>query len=142
MTGHDHRSLDDFEAHPHKPGERWAISKELGIEEYNLNVGLLEQGDPLSQTHYHAHENQTEFYYVVEGRVRVESEDDSFDLTADDVLLFEPGEPHLLHNPYEEPCKVVAIGSPPEGRYPVTMYDNHENILEERYDGDAADADV
>ncbi len=62
MADYDHRSLADFDPHPQKPGRRWAVSKELGLEEYNLNVGVLEEGDPLSQTHFHAHESQDEFY--------------------------------------------------------------------------------
>lgn len=140
-SGYDHRSLDDLETHPHKPGERWAVSSALEIDDYNLNVAVLEKDDPLSQTHYHAHENQEEFYYIIDGRCRVEVEGDSFDATEDDILLFREEERHLLHNPYDEPCKLVAIGSPPEGRYPVTMYDNFDNILADRYEDGLAEAD-
>jgi succinyl-diaminopimelate desuccinylase len=32
MPDYHQRSLSDFESHPHKPGERWAISAELGLE--------------------------------------------------------------------------------------------------------------
>lgn len=138
MSAYRHRSLSDFESHPHKPGKRWAISAELGLDDYNLNVAVLEEGDPLSQTHYHAHENQDEFYYVVEGRCRLEVEDESVEVGPDEMVHTPRTVPHLIHNPYEEPCKLIAIGSPPEGRYPVTMYDNYDNLREERY-GDGRD---
>lgn len=135
MSDYEHRSLSDFEPHPQKPGRRWAISKELGLEYYNLNVAVLEKGEPLSQTHFHAHDAQDEFYYVLEGRCQLEVEDESVTIEADDVVTVPRGVPHLVHNPcYAEPCKLLAIGSPPEGRYPVTMYDNYENILADRYD--------
>lgn len=137
MSDYQHRSLSDLEPHPQKPGRRWAVSKELGLEAYNLNVAVLREGEPLSQNHFHAHEAQDEFYYVVEGRCRLEVKGESVALETDDVVTVPRGVPHLVHNPgYEEPCKLIAIGSPPEGRYPVTMYDSHENILAERY-GDA-----
>lgn len=56
-------------------------------------------------------------------------------IEADDVVTVPRGVPHLVHNPsYEEPCKLITIGNLPEGRYPVTMYDNYENILADRYD--------
>ena len=140
MADYDHRSLADFDPHPQKPGRRWAVSKELGLEEYNLNVGVLEEGDPLSQTHFHAHESQDECYYVLEGRCQLEVGDESVTVEADDVVRVPRGVPHLVHNPhYDEPCKLIAIGSPPEGRYPVTMYDSYEHVLADRYDGDDGD---
>lgn len=139
---YQHRSLSEFDEHPHKPGNRWAISAELGIDEFNLNLAELGEGEPLSQTHYHSHENQDEFYYVLDGRCRLEVEDESIDIAADEVVFIPRTVPHLVHNPYEEICKLIAIGSPPEGRYPVVMHDNYENILEKRYDGDPADAEV
>lgn len=134
-----HKPLSDFEAHPHKPGERWAVSSELGIKDYNLNVAVLEQGDPLSQTHFHAHENQDEFYYVIDGCCQFEIGEESIKAESDEVIFTPRTIPHLVHNPYKKPCKLIAIGSPPEGRYPVTMYDNYQNISEERYDDSDGD---
>ena len=131
----ERRSLADLETNPEKPGRRWELSPQLGITDYNLNVAVLAPGERLSQNAYHYHENQEEVYYVIEGRVRVEVEDGSFDLAADEVLRFEPGAPHLLHNPFDERCRLIAIGSPPEGRYPVEQVQSYEDLLAERYDG-------
>lgn len=135
-SGYEHRSLNDLDDNPHKPTPRYEISKALDITDYNLNIAVLEPDKPLSQTHYHAHDDQEEFYYVFDGRCRIEIGDESFDLVEDDVIVVREGTPHLLHNPYDEPCRLIAIGSPPEGRYPVTMYDNYENILDDRYEGE------
>lgn len=140
--GYAHRPLSDFETNPEKPGRRWELSPALGIEGFNFNVAVLEPGERLSQNAYHYHENQTEFFYVVEGRCRVEVEDGSFDCAADEAALFEEGVVHLLHNPFEEPCKVVAVGYPPEGRHPVERVRAFEDLLEERYgDGSGHGAD-
>lgn len=130
--GYASASLRDLETNPEKPGRRWEVSPALGIDGFNFNVALLEPGTPLSQNEYHRHENQAEFFYVVSGRCRVEVEDESFDLSADEVVYFERGVPHLLHNPFDEPCKLVAIGHPPEGRYPVEQLRSYESLLAER----------
>ncbi|WP_435181050.1 cupin domain-containing protein [Halorussus sp. AFM4] len=133
---HVHRSLDDLETNPEKPGRRWEVSPQLGIEDYNFNVAVLAPGERLSQNAYHVHPDQEEFYYVVEGRCRVEAEDGSFDAETDDVVRFEAGAPHMLHNPYDDPCKLVAVGSPPEGRHPVDQLQGYKQLLAERYGSD------
>lgn len=130
-----HVSLEEESTHPEKPGRRWELSPKLGIEDFNLNVAILEPGERMSQTHYHFHHDQQELFYVAEGRCRVEAVDGGFDLDTDDVVSFNAGEEgvHVLHNPFEEPCKLVAIGWPPDQRYPVTKVEILEALLERRY---------
>lgn len=132
--GYERAALADLETNPEKPGERWELSPVLDIPEYNYNVAVIGPGTRLSQNAYHRHENQREFFHVVDGRCRVEVEDGSFDLAVDEVVRFDPGVPHLLHNPYDDPCKVVAVGSPPDGRYPVEQVQSYEELLAERYE--------
>jgi mannose-6-phosphate isomerase-like protein (cupin superfamily) len=138
--GYQHYSLRDLETNPEKPGRRWELSPVLGIDDYNVNVAVLEPGERLSQNAYHYHENQAEFYYVADGRCRVEADGGSFDAETDDVVRFPPGAPHMLHNPYDDACTLVAIGSPPEGRYPVHQVQSYEELLSERYDGDPSES--
>jgi mannose-6-phosphate isomerase-like protein (cupin superfamily) len=109
---YEHRSLSAFEPNPEKPGRRFELSPELGIDLYNLNVAVLEPGERLSENAYHYHENQRELYYTVSGRCRIEVDDGSFDMAKDDVAVFEPGANHLVHNPFEKACKLIAIGDP------------------------------
>lgn len=130
---YEHYPLDEFETNPDKPGRRWELSPQIGIDDYNFNVAVLERGESLSENGYHYHENQREFFYLVDGQCQVEVEDGSFRLREDDVVLFEKGVEHLLHNPFDEPTKVVAIGSPPDGRYPVEQVEPAETLLQERY---------
>ncbi|MDX1745726.1 MAG: cupin domain-containing protein [Halobacteriales archaeon] len=136
-SGFTHASLTDLMTNPDKPGTRWEVSPQLGIMGYNFNVAVLEPGDRLSQNAFHAHANQEEFFFVVSGRCRVETATDSFDCNADEMVLFRRGAVHLLHNPYEEPCRSVAIGYPATGRRPVESVADVETLLKERYpDGD------
>lgn len=136
--GYVHARLDELETNPEKPGERWELSPTLGIEAFNVNIARLAPGTRLSQNAYHYHENQSEFFYAARGRCRVEVEDGSFDLSTDEVIVFDEGVVHLLHNPFEEPCTLLAIGWPPDGRRPVRQVRSYEDLLEERY-GDRPD---
>lgn len=133
MPSHVRATLDELDTNPEKPGRRWEVSPQLGIGDYNFNVAVLDPGEPLSQSGYHYHESQTEFFYVVSGRCRVETGDGSFDLEADGMVLFPRAAVHLLHNPFDEPCKLVAIGSPPAGRRPSHQVRSSEELLAERY---------
>lgn len=133
MAGYERARLTDLETNPEKPGRRWEVSPAMGLTDYNYNVAVLDSGTRLSQNAYHYHENQREFYHVVGGRCRIETDDDSFDLETDGLVVFDAGENHLIHNPFDEPCRLIAIGSPPDGRYPVHQVQSYEELVAERY---------
>ncbi|NHN48029.1 cupin domain-containing protein [Halostella sp. JP-L12] len=117
-----------------KPGRRWELSPELGIDAFNINVAVLEPGERLSQNHFHYHEEQEELIHVAVGRCKVEVANDRFDVDDGDTVRFDAGETgvHLVHNPFDEPCRIIAIGWPPEGRYPVEKVKTRDELLEER----------
>lgn len=132
MSGYERAALSDIEANPEKPSQRWEISPQLGIQGYNFNVAVLEPSERLSQTAFHYHENQEEFFYVIDGECRVETENESFNLSRDEMVVFREGAVHLLHNPFDEPCKLIAIGYPADGRRPVHLVKSYRELLEER----------
>jgi uncharacterized cupin superfamily protein len=117
-----------------KPGRRWELSPELGIETFNLNVAILDPGERLSQSHFHYHEHQAELVHVAAGRCRVEVLDDRFVAEQGETVRFDAGESgtHLVHNPFDETCRLVAIGWPPEGRHPVEQVRTFDELLAER----------
>lgn len=134
-SGYTIRSREDIEPRPDKPGTRWELSPAFDIDAFNFNVAIVDPGDRLSRNHYHYHERQAEFCYVVSGRCRVEVADGGYDLGSGDAVSFERGEAgvHVLHNPYDDPCEVIAVGWPPEGRFPVEMVRETDDLLRERY---------
>lgn len=125
---------EESEPRSDKPGRRWELSPELGIEPFNLNVAVLEPGERLSQSHFHYHHDQAELIHVAAGRCQVEVADDRFVAEQGDTVQFDAGEEgvHLVHNPFDEPCRIVAIGWPPEGRHPVETVKTREELLDER----------
>lgn len=133
MPEYEHHSLDQFKINPDKPGLRWELSPQLEIDAYNFNVAVLEPGKHLSENGYHYHENQREFFYVVDGRAQLEAPDGAFTAATDEVVLFDEGVTHLLHNPFAEAVKLIAVGDPPEGRYPVHQVAPADELLMDRY---------
>lgn len=132
-SGYERAELDDLAPNPEKPSSRWEVSKHLGLDGYNFNVAVLESGEPLAQSGLHYHTDQEEFFYVIEGRCRVELEEGSFDLSADEMVLFRPETAQLVHNPFDRPCKLIAIGYPPEGHGTVEAVESTEELMARRY---------
>ncbi|WP_323174603.1 cupin domain-containing protein [Natrialba sp. PRR66] len=128
----EHTSLNDLETNPEKPGRRWEVSPALGIDEFNFNVAVLEREESLSQNHFHYHENQKELFYVVSGACRVETREEGFTATEDEFIVFRdgPAGAHLVYNPFDEPCKLVAIGWPQDGRYPVRQLETAADVID------------
>lgn len=138
-------ALADLEPNPAKPSDRWEVSRALDLAGYHLNVAVVAPGERLSRTAYHRHPDQEECYYIVDGVGRVEVEDGSFDLGPEEACVFRPAAPHLLHNPYDAPVTLLALGAPPEAHHPVEQVQTFEALLAERYPGgdvaDGADRD-
>ncbi|WP_306061654.1 cupin domain-containing protein [Natronococcus wangiae] len=137
--GWTHVVLDEFETNPEKPANRWEASPSLGIDAFNFNVAVLEPGERLSQNHFHYHENQKELFYVVSGACRAETTTESVTLGEDELIAFREGEAgaHVLHNPFEEPCKLAAIGWPQDGRYPVHQLETTDKAIDGRATDDS-----
>ncbi len=126
--------LQEHETRADKPGQRWELSPLLGIEAFNLNVAVLDPDERLSQNHFHYHDDQEELIHVAAGRCQVEVSDDRFVAEPGDSVRFAAGSEgvHLVHNPFDRPCRLVALGWPPEGRRPVTQVRTREELLAER----------
>jgi len=80
----------------------------LGLRTYEAGPG---QQLPLS---YHYHDEQVEAFYVLEGRLHVETPEGEFVVGTDEAFVAEPGSPHRAHNPAdaEGRVRVLAIGAP------------------------------
>jgi len=80
----------------------------LGLRTYEAAPG---QQFPLA---YHYHDEQVEAFYVLEGRLHVETPEEEFVVGPDEVFLADPGSPHRAYNPAdaEGPVRALAIGAP------------------------------
>jgi uncharacterized cupin superfamily protein len=126
--------LDQANTREDKPGSRQELSPNLDIDCFNFNVAVLQPSERLSQNHFHYHERQSELIHITKGRCRVETVDNGFDASSGDTVRFGTGEQgaHLVYNPFDKPCRLVAIGWPPDGRHPVTQVQTTDELLAER----------
>ncbi|SHG41219.1 MmgE/PrpD family protein [Halobaculum gomorrense] len=130
-AGYRLASADDLDAVEGKPGTRRDLSTALGVDGVNVNIVTLAPGERLSGNAYHRHPTQTELYYVLSGEIAVETEDGGETLAADEAAAFDPGAPHLLHNVAETEARVLAVGTPADGRYPTERLCGHESFRSE-----------
>lgn len=132
-SGYTHATLADIPVAPDKPASRHEVSKALGIDGYNLNITVLEPAERHPHSGLHYHEAQEEFFYVMTGRCRVETESDSIDLGADEMVVFRPGTAQMIHNPFDSTAKILAIGYPADKHQPAEIVQAAEDLLAERY---------
>ena len=94
-----------------------SISGAVGLDYDGAAVGLrVYEAAPGQQLPlvYHYHDEQVEAFYVLEGRLHVETPEGEFVVGTDEAFVAEPGSPHRAHNPAdaEGRVRVLAIGAP------------------------------
>ena len=99
---------DDRECEMRRLTEAAGLSK-LAVNRFRPGPG---EQLPLA---YHYHDEQEEAFYVAEGRIEVETPEETFELSAGDLFAVDPGSPQRAYNPADAdgPADVLAVGSPP-----------------------------
>ncbi|MDJ1433029.1 cupin domain-containing protein [Halostagnicola sp. A-GB9-2] len=96
---------------PEESGGLWFLKEELETDEIGLSVLELEPGVS-GKAHDETHTGQEEVYYVVEGTVTVDLDDESVTLEADEALRIETEVERQIHNESDEATKLVLVGAP------------------------------
>ncbi|KAB1192937.1 cupin domain-containing protein [Haloferax sp. MBLA0076] len=104
---------DDVEPIPDRPCELRRIGVEGGLEQFALNRFRAEPGEQVPLK-YHYHTEQEEAFYVLSGTLFVETPDETFEVSADELFVADPESPHRAHNPDDatEAVDILAIGAP------------------------------
>jgi len=106
-------ALDDIEPHPSHECDRRTLANAVDLDHVGMSVYTAEPGEQIPQ-HYHLHATQEELFYVLEGTMHVETPDRTYEVTADEVFVVEPGNYHRTFNPSDarDPLRVVAVSGP------------------------------
>jgi uncharacterized cupin superfamily protein len=112
-------SIDDVDAQG--PGgadlDRRALTGPLGTTDLAINYYRLDPGEGFSGG-LHAHLDQEEVFYVIEGTATFETMADAGDeptevtVDADEAVRFAPGEYQSGRNAGDEPVVALALGAP------------------------------
>ncbi len=105
---------DDVEPMADRPSETRSISDAIGLENLGMRIYTVAPGEDIPIGGLHYHEQQEEVFYVVKGRIRVETPDREFVVERGQVFVAEPESPHRAFNGDDasETALVVAIGAP------------------------------
>lgn len=87
------------------------VSDELGTSDVAMNYYELDPGDSFAFG-YHRHHDQEEVFYILEGTVTFETEDDSFRAQAGEFVRFAPGEFQRGVNESDSRVVGLALGAP------------------------------
>ena len=111
--GYDVVPVDELDPTPDRPSVQRAISDAAGLENVAVNLYEPDPGEPIPLA-YHYHDEQEELFYVLEGRLVVETPEGDLDATRDEVIVVGPESPQYAKNPEDadETAKVLAIGAP------------------------------
>ncbi len=87
------------------------LGKAIGAEGLAANYYELAPGDSFAFG-YHAHEDQEELFYVLEGTATFETERGDVTVEADEAIRFSPGEFQRGRNETDERVRAIAVGAP------------------------------
>lgn len=106
--------VDSVEPEPDRPCECRKLSDPGGLESMAVNRFTAAPGEQLPLA-YHVHDTQQEAFYVLEGALAVETPDRTYEVSADDLFVVDPGSPQRAYNPADAdgPVTALAIGAPP-----------------------------
>lgn len=108
---------DELDQWDDRPADVRSISEAAGLDYQDSKLGMRRYvADPGEQLplSYHYHDEQVEAFYVLEGRLHVETPEGELVVEADQVLVVEPESPQRAFNPEDADgsVRVLAVGAP------------------------------
>jgi quercetin dioxygenase-like cupin family protein len=105
-----HRSEADSVV-PEKYGGMWFLKDVLDASELGLTVLELEP-DAKGKEHDHSGDGQEEIYYVVDGTVDIELDDETVSLEGGSAIRLDPDQTRQIHNHGDQRATLVLAGAP------------------------------
>lgn len=105
----DYRELASSDSFPH--GTKYSVSDAVGAQNQSVSVIRFDPGEggPLS---YHD-EPVEELYFVVEGSLEIQLDDDTFVADEGTAAFIPPGVAHRPRNDTEDAAVLLVVQAPP-----------------------------
>ncbi|PSP95688.1 cupin domain-containing protein [Halobacteriales archaeon QS_1_68_44] len=107
----EHVAVDELDNWMGPADVKRPVGTALGTEHMGLRLYELNPGESTAFG-YHAHENQEEVFYVIDGTLAFETEAGEVEVGAGEAIRFEPGEFQRSRNAGEGRARVLGIGAP------------------------------
>lgn len=79
------------------------------MRKFGIDVQTLYPGD--QNAPYHRHDEEEEFFMVLEGTCKVLLDGQHYDLSTGDCVSTKPGQAHCFYNDGQAPCSLLVSGS-------------------------------
>jgi uncharacterized cupin superfamily protein len=104
-------TIDDLDNWMGPASVKRPLGKALGTEHMGMQFYELEPGESTAFG-YHAHENQEEVFYVVDGTLTFETEEGDVTVREGEAVRFAPGEFQQSRNDTDGRVRTLGIGAP------------------------------
>ena len=94
-------------------GEFKPLWKEHGIERFEVRLTRIPPGG--TNTKYHMHTKEEEWFYVLAGSCYINIEGEWYQIEEGDSIYKPPGQYHIFRNFGTESCELIMFGSNVEG---------------------------
>jgi mannose-6-phosphate isomerase-like protein (cupin superfamily) len=103
----------EIDPSPDYPCARQSLADAASLSTVAAAIYELAPGEQLARE-YHYHDQREELFYVLSGRLHVETPDEEFEIAPDGVFVAKPGSPHRAYNPEaaDSPVRVFGVGAP------------------------------
>lgn len=111
--GYHHIDPDEIEPSSDRPSVQRAITDAAGFENVAVNRYEAEPGEAIPLA-YHVHDDQEELFYVLSGRLTVETPEQTYEVGPDEVFAVEPESPQYASaaEDADETTVALVIGAP------------------------------
>lgn len=89
------------------------LTDALGTTDVAINYYELDPGESTAYG-FHAHDDQEEVFYVLEGTLTFETEGEDVTVGTDEAVRFAPGEYQRSHNEGDRRARALVLGAPKE----------------------------
>lgn len=87
------------------------VDEAVGATAFGFNVYVAEPGERLPWG-YHYHPEHEELFYVIAGRLVLDTPDDHIPVEAGEAIFVPAGAKNRAHATGDEPARVIAVGAP------------------------------
>jgi len=94
-------------------GEFKALWKEHGIQQFEVRLTRIPPGG--TNTKYHTHTKEEEWFYVLSGSCHINIEGHWQRIEPGDSIYKPPGQYHIFRNFGSAPCELIMMGTNVEG---------------------------
>ncbi|MFO7925914.1 MAG: cupin domain-containing protein [Halobacteriota archaeon] len=117
--------IDDLDDWMGPASVKRPVGSALDAEHLGMNYYELQPGESFAFG-YHAHDDQEELFYVLDGKATFETEAGDVTVEAGEVIRFAPGEFQQGRNDTDDRVRALAVGAPADSTDVTILRDCEE----------------